>query len=219
VPHLSFLVRVLINILYNNNYSSVDMKLPNVTLDNTCIIDLEQNRKHAPEIRKLVQMHCNREISLRLVAITASELKLDHTYLSNFDEFKRRIGAIGLGDVGILPTLARFDLSFFDYCVSGGRWLDELEKEIQLILFTEDEVEYGDSCRKYGCDEGGKAAWHKWTNKKCDVLALWSHIWYNGDIFVTDDNHFHKPAKKLALIKLGAGKILRPREAVEMLDC
>ncbi|MCJ7423401.1 hypothetical protein MUP01_03930 [Candidatus Bathyarchaeota archaeon] len=101
----------------------------------------------------------------------------------------------------------------------GGRWSSALERGIQSILFTEDEVEYRDFCRKYGYDEGDKAAWRKWTNKKCDILALWSHIWYNGDIFVADDNHFHKPAKKLKLIELGAGKILRPLEVVEMLDC
>lgn len=115
--------------------------------------------------------------------------------------------------------LLRLDLSFIGYCVLGGRWSSALERGIQSILFTEDEVEYRDFCRKYGYDEGDKAAWRKWTNKKCDILALWSHIWYNGDIFVADDNHFHKPAKKLKLIELGAGKILRPLEVVEMLDC
>jgi hypothetical protein len=195
------------------------MKPPNVTLDNMCIIDLEKNREHAPQIKKLIQMHCEREISLRIVATSASELKPDHTYPSHFDEFKQRIASVGLGGVEILPTLFYIGLSFVGYCVVGGRWLGELEKEIQAILFTENEREYGDFCRKYGYDREDKVAWRKWANRKCDVLTLWSHIWYNGDIFVTNDDDFHKPTKKPRLIELGAGKILRPTETVEMLDC
>jgi hypothetical protein len=209
----------LINILSNNSYSSEDMKPPNVTLDNMCIIDLERNREHAPQIRKLIQMHRDREINLQVVATSASEKKLDGTHPSHFDEFKHRIASTELGDVKILPTLCRSDFSFSDHCVCGGRWLDELEKEIQTILFTTDEVEYGDFSRKYSYDEKDKKGWIEWVNNKCDVLTLWSHIWYNGDIFVTDDNNFHEPTKKPRLIELGSGRILRPPEAVEMLDC
>ena len=35
-----------------------------------------------------------------------------------------------------------------------------------------------------------------------------------GDVFVTADDEFHKPAKKAALLTLGAGHIERPAEAV-----
>jgi hypothetical protein len=195
------------------------MKPPNVTLDNNCIIDLEQNREDAPQIRRLIQMHHNEEISLRVVAVSASELKQDkQTHPKNFGEFVQRIQSAGLGDVEILPTLARWDLSFWDHCMWSGRWLEELEKEIQTVLFSEDEVEYGDFCQKYHCDEGAQEKLDEWVRRKCDVLTLWSHIWYNGDIFVTRDDNFLK-TKKSKLIELGAGKILRPTEAVKMLDC
>lgn len=195
------------------------MKPPNLTLDNNCIIDLEQNREDAPQIRRLIQMHHNEEISLRVVAVSASELKQDkQTHPKNFGEFVQRIQSAGLGDVEILPTLARWDLSFWDQCVWSGRWLEELEKEIQTVLFSEGEVEYSDFCRKYHYDEGAQEKLDEWVRRKCDVLTLWSHIWYNGDIFVTRDDNFLK-TKKSKLVELGAGKILRPTEAVKMLDC
>jgi hypothetical protein len=201
--------------------SDADMKPPNVTLDNNCIIDLEQNREDAPQIKRLIQMHHNKEISLRVVAISASELKQDkQTHPQNFGEFVQRIQSAGLGGVEILPTLARFDLSFFgDYFGYSGRWQEELEKEIQTVLFSEDEVEYGDFCQKYHCDEVAKEKWDEWVRRKCDVLTLWSHIWHNGDILVTRDRDFLEQMKKPKLRDLGAGKILRPTEAVRMLDC
>jgi len=189
----------------------------NVTLDNNCIIDLEQNRSAAPYIKKLIQMHSNKEINLRVVAISASERKPDGTYVSHLDEFKERIAAVGLTGIEILATIAYTGIAFTGYCLTSGNSLEELERKIQGILFPTIELEYGDFCRKRSLDPDDRKIWRKWVNAKCDVLALWSHIWYNGDIFVTRDQNFHKETKKLQLIALGAGKILRPAETVELL--
>jgi hypothetical protein len=98
-----------------------------------------------------------------------------------------------------------------------GGTLEELERKIQGILFPTIELEYDDFCKKCGLKPDNRKAWRKWVNAKCDVLALWSHIWYSGDIFVTRDQNFHKETKKLQLIALGAGKILRPAETIELL--
>jgi pyruvate/2-oxoglutarate dehydrogenase complex dihydrolipoamide dehydrogenase (E3) component len=46
-----------------------------------------------------------------------------------------------------------------------------------------------------------------WRNHKCDVLALWSHIHDARDVFVTNDEEFHKMTKKAALLALGSGRI------------
>ncbi len=165
-------------------------------------------------------MHHNNEISLRVVAASASELKQDRkTHPKHINEFKQRLISTGLNDVKILPTLWYVDVSFIGYCLTGGRWLDKLEKEIQVILFGEGETEYHDFCQKYGYDERSKEEWNEWVRRKCDVLTLWSHVWFNGDIFVTRDDNFLKPTKKMKLIELGARRILRPTEAVRMLDC
>lgn len=59
---------------------------------------------------------------------------------------------------------------------------------------------------------------HKWLNAKCDVLALWSHIYYGGDIFVTSDENFHKEKKLPHLLHLGAGAILRPYDAAARVE-
>lgn len=196
------------------------MKPPNVTIDNMCIIDLEKHRKNAPHIEELIQMHCEKEICLRVVAASASELKQDKkTHPAHFDEFKKRLTSASLGDVKILPTLFYWGVSFWGYHLWGGGWLSKLDEEIHEILFGEGETEYSDFCRKYGYDKKAKEEWNEWVRRKCDVLTLWSHIWYDGDFFVTRDGNFFKPIKEQKIIDLGAGKIRRPTEIAKMLDC
>jgi len=187
----------------------------NVTLDMNCIVDLEEGSATAPYIRKMIRMHKDRKINLRVVAISASERKPDGTYASNFNEFKERVAGLGLIDVEILKPIAYFGIAFFDYCVFGGGQLSELERKIQEILFPTIEVEYKEFCRKRGLNLNEKEMWRKWVNAKCDVLALWSHIWNGDGIFVTTDNNFHKKTKKPRLIALGAGEILTPTKAID----
>ena len=89
----------------------------NVTLDMNCIIDLEERKGPASHIETLIQMHEQRKIALRVPAICASERRRNGRYARNFAEFRNRIAAIGLGNVEILRPIARFDITFLDWCV------------------------------------------------------------------------------------------------------
>jgi len=162
-------------------------------------------------------MHCDGEINLRVVAISASERKPDHSYVSNFNEFKRRLDAIGLGNVEILPTVLYLGVGFLGYSLLGGGELDELERKVQRILFPTISIEFSDFCKERGYKLDDNKAWSRWVNVKCDVLALCGHIWFKGDIFITTDRDFHKKSVKPQLIELGAGKIPRPDVAVNLL--
>ena len=187
-----------------------------VTLDNNCIVDLEKNNSYAPQLMELVEMHGDQRINLRVTAISASEKKPDQTYVSNFNEFKHKLTILGLGNVEILPTILYLGLGFVGYSLVGGGELDKLERKIQRILFPTVELEYSNFCKKRGLKLDNRKAWSRWVNAKCDVLTLWSHIWYNGDIFITRDNNFHRKAEKLT--KVGAGKILRPIETLKLIN-
>jgi len=189
-----------------------------VTLDMNCLIALEKGEPEAPYIKKMIEMCKDRQINLRVVAISASEKNPNGTYASHFDEFKERIDAIGLGEAKVLNTIARAGMCYTGYCVFAGGDLSDLEREIQEVLFPTVETEYREYCRKRGLDLDDKNAWQKWANAKCDVLALWSHIWNGGGVFVTSDSEFHKKTKKDRLIALGAGEILKPQEAVHRIS-
>jgi hypothetical protein len=187
-----------------------------VTLDNNVIIDIE-NKNHVADYERLLQLHAERKIVLRIPAISASERKPDGTYNSNFNEFKRRICAAGLSDAEILKPIAYFGISYWDYCLFGGGDLSVLDASIQKILFPKIETEFAGYCKNRGIDEGNADAWRKWVNAKCDVLSIWCHIYHNGDIFATRDRNFHKVTKKPQLIRLGAKEILKPREVLAQL--
>lgn len=189
----------------------------NVTLDNNCIIDLEQDEPASSHIRSLIQMYREGRINLRVVAISASERRPDGTFAPNFNEFKEKIDSIGLTDVQILKPIAYQGLAFHNYCVQGGGSLGRLEKEIQEVLFPEIDIKYKDFCKTRCLNPNDKENWGKWVNRKCDVLAMCSHIWNGGGVFVTNDDDFHKETVKPRLIELGAGKILRPAETIRLL--
>jgi len=78
----------------------------NVTLDWNCLIDLEEGRPQASNIKKLVTMYKDKKIELRIPAISASEKKPNGKYASSIKEFKNKIKAIGLGDVKILKPIS-----------------------------------------------------------------------------------------------------------------
>jgi hypothetical protein len=191
---------------------------PKLTLDMNCIIDLEKNNSYAPDLLKLVELNIERKIDLRITAASASEQKPDDTSASNFSEFKDRLARIGLSSLEILPTLLYVGVSYIGYCLVGGGKLSELEESIQQILFPQVELGFSDYCKKRGLALDDQKAWRRWVNRKCDVLGMFSHIWHNGDLFVTRDSNFHKEKNKLALIRLGAGNILTPQNAVRLID-
>jgi hypothetical protein len=186
----------------------------NVTLDNNCIVALSKNEPSAKAVRKLVQYHDAGRINLRLLAINASELQTDGTHLSSFTDFQQRIADLGLGHLEILKPHLYLGISFLGWGMLASEETVELERKIHGILFPKVEFEYIDYCRKRGLDADSKDLERRWLSKKCDVSAMWCHIFYKGDAFVTTDRNFHKKTKKQALIQFGAGDILTPEDAV-----
>jgi hypothetical protein len=185
-----------------------------VTLDTNCIIDLEENTPTAPFLRQLISLYDAHVISLRVVAISASERKPDGTYAIGFNEFKQKIAAVGLGHVEILPTLAYPGMAFPDWCYPTGGETTAFERKIQEVLFPTIEFDYREYRTRLGIDPTSDIIDAKWRNAKCDVLALWCHIRFHGDIFVTSDKNFHKVGKKGQLLAFGVGDILIPKDTV-----
>lgn len=188
-----------------------------VTLDTNAIIDLEEGRPAAPSIARLIEIHRKGIITLCVCAISGSERLRDGGFSPTFEIFKQKLSQVGLGDAEILAPIGYWDITYFDFCLWADDELVELEQRIHQVLFPEIAFVLQDHCGETAGEER-ELRERRWRNDKCDVLALWSHIHYGGSVFVTRDKKYHAQTKKDRLIELGAGKNLRPAEAVEFLD-
>jgi hypothetical protein len=185
-----------------------------ITLDHNCLIALENNESQASYIKELLAMQDNNEVATRVVGIGASERLKGGAYAANFNEFKSHLAAIGLAQLEILQPIMYWGITFWDWGIYADDQMVRLEREIHEVLFPNIEFDYVLFCQRQGFSPDSKEVDRKWRNAKCDVLTMWSHIYYSGDIFVTADiPAFLRETKKTQLVALGAGDILTPAEA------
>lgn len=187
------------------------------TLDTNCIIDLDEKRRSAQSLRDLVRAHESGHAKVAVVAASASERQRGGTQIQNFQEFQNRLASLGLAKLDILKTLFYWDVGYWDWSFEVEPRLARLEQSIHDILFPSVECQWSDFCRSRGLDAEAVLKNSEWLNKKCDVLAMWSHMHYEHDIFVTSDENFHSEQKKSDLLVLGAGRIEYPEDAVALI--
>lgn len=197
------------------------MTTPRATLDTNALIDLDPETPLTNPVRRralqaLVDLHRQRRVLVCVPAIIASERQQGKVYLRDFGEFQKRLIRCGLEDAEILRTLGRYGMAYYDWFV----WADDagvaLERQLHDVLFPQIEYEYSDYASARRLDLNDELD-HGWRNPRCDVLAMWSHIRYTGDVFVTSDDVFHSREKNAVLLAMGAKSIARPGEAMELL--
>jgi hypothetical protein len=189
----------------------------NATFDTNCLVDLELDELAAPELRRIVGSHDSGRLTISVPGIGASERLKDGTFARDFSVFRQRINALAKREFDILRPPLYLDLAYLDWAILGGDDTLALERQIHEVLFPETLFHWPDQAAALRLDPNQAAEqhhreWLKWRNRKCDTLALWCHIHYDKDVFVTRDGNFHKATKKAALEKLGAKRILQPFE-------
>jgi len=183
-----------------------------VTLDTNCVYDLEEPNPPSFVLR-LVELGRTQQITLSVPAIAASERQPNGGHLDSFAKFRERLIRVGLEHAELLRPLAYIGLAYIDWCVLSGPELEAKERQIHEILFPTIAFRASDYC-----PESDVIGRRKWRNAKCDVQAMWCHIHYGSDIFVTRDQDFLKQSVKSRLEALGAKKIAAPEDAVEMIE-
>ena len=167
-----------------------------LTLDTNCIVDLEEGSGEADALLRIVEAHAAGRIVLRVAGISASERQPSGGYAPTFTPFQDRLRAAGLASAEILRPMVHLDTTYLDQMVLADERMLDLERQIHEILFPELEFQWEDFCRKRGFDPVSTPLHKKWRNAECDVVAMWCHINYGGDVFVTTDRNFHKQSKK-----------------------
>ena len=185
-----------------------------ITFDTNCVIDIEESHSTAETLRRLIELATTNSITLCVPAIMASERAKNGVLAPSFAAFKIRLEAVGLEAAEILLPLGYWDITFFDYCLWPESDNKSLEPRIHDVLFPDIPFSWPDYCTKYQLAADASFMRTGWLNAKCDVLALWSHIYHDGDVFVTSDRNFHKMSKRPRLKALGANSILYPSDAL-----
>jgi len=181
-----------------------------ITLDTNCIIDLERNRPAAASLRALIDASRQGQVELAVAAISASEKMQSGDYLTNFSEFEERLEQVGLSGARILEPIGIWGVTFWGHFLWSDDSVARLFEEIHAILFPNIPFDY-EAYRSTRKLPPGDLDPH-WRNAICDDLALWCHIYYTRDAFLTSDANFHKQSKKPKLVAIGAREILRPEE-------
>ena len=186
------------------------------TLDTNCLLAIDESRAEAADIRALASAHDTGQAGVAVVAISASENQQGGGAIEDFDDFRARLSALGLGHLEILPALNYWDITFWGRSLWASAEGADLDRSIHALLFPNVEFTWQDYCGAHGLNPTARPS-GRWRNCKCDVLALWSHIHFKRDVFVTSDDKFHAVTKKPALIALGANRIETPATSLALI--
>ncbi|MEW5983452.1 MAG: hypothetical protein AB1806_13950 [Acidobacteriota bacterium] len=185
-----------------------------LTLDTNCVIDLEENRPEALPLRELVQMSSEGILQFAVVGISASENKPGGGGSPTFSAFQEKVVRVGLASAEILKPMGIWGVTYWDWCVYADDGMEGLAEDIHRILFPRSEYGYADYCAARGLSVDGEEIDRTWRNRMCDVLALWCHIHYRRDIFVTRDGNFLASTKRRLLESMGGRVICSPTDAI-----
>jgi hypothetical protein len=187
------------------------------TLDHNCIVDIDENRQpKAGCLRALLAKHDAGDIDVRLVATSASERQQRGPYLENFGQFRDRLAVLGLGHLELLAPICVVDVSYLDWCIVAGPEDIALLERIHSVLFPGHAFDLQDALASAGTNADPAVIEGKWRNHALDVDALWCHLHYDGDIFVTSDTDFLKPYGRGDLAQFGPIRILHPCDAARL---
>jgi hypothetical protein len=191
------------------------------TIDTNCIVDVDEDRPNAAFVRHLANAHHAGTAQVSIVAIAASEKQKPDSpekFMTNYSQFRERLERLELSHLQISLPMAYFGICFWGKCVLSSKKLSCDEEHIHNILFPSIPFRYpGPVPEDRNSNDEIFKPWLKWRNAKCDVQTMWNHLHHKRDVFVTSDQNFHRPKKKEALVRLGAGSILQPSEAADLL--
>ena len=173
-----------------------------ITLDHNCLIHLENGGGIADCLRAILN---NPGHQCFVVNVGASEMQQFGVRPDNYAAFEALLKRIGLAGLPRLDPIGMWNVTFYERSLFTGDADQKLFEAIQAVLFPSN-VPHTD---KGEVKKGGD---RKVLNRLCDVLAMWCHINYKNEVFVTTDKNFLKKTKLPKLLTLGAGRVCLPHE-------
>lgn len=185
-----------------------------VTFDTNILIDLEENRTGYDNIKKIIELHDQKQLKICIPAISASEKILDQKKIPNYTLFQNFLSKLYIYEYEELMPIMYCDISFWNHALWADDEMSELDHKIHKILFPKIEPEHKDYCKARSLELGDDKVDPKWRNAKIDVQMLWSHLFHCADIFITRDKNFKRNHDKL-IDEIGPMKIMDPSEFLQ----
>jgi hypothetical protein len=181
--------------------------IPIVTLDRNVLLCLQKREPGHERVSRLFQAHEAGQICIAVSAANRVEYKLQELKPQSNAEFLRELTELGLERPQILDYPLDWGMGLWENSiVSEDAYA--LELKIHEALFPQ--------LPTYRSEDQPCSTQRRVTNAKCDVFALWGHIYSGGDYFVTEDRRFHRRNDRLLL--LGARGIVTIDEALSALE-
>ena len=187
-----------------------------VTFDTNQLLDIKNCTGDMASLTQLLKFNTAKLITICIPATAASENQPSGGPLDEYSRFSALVSSLPIDRYEELIPMSYMDMTYYDRGLWVGQEQVELEHKIHDILFHEVEYDYVDYIATRS-QPVTKCLDPRWRNIKCDVQAMWCHIYYGSDVFVTEDGNFHKAPKKPKLIELGARRILTSRECVQLI--
>ncbi len=127
--------------------------------------------------------------------------------------FLARLNALGWVHLQIVPTVAVYDMTFWDFCFWANDDDSDLISQIWRVIgksIPENITDFSKMHHIADSEPNESAKFKKWRNVWCDVHSAHAHIKASRDVFITmNSKHFQANRGELAL--LGMDRIETPK--------
>jgi hypothetical protein len=176
-----------------------------ITLDHNCIINLDRQTAIGSQVKSIIE---NKNNQCFVINIGASEMREKGIIPEHYELFEELLTTLQIAHLPRLDPMLLLDVTFLDRCVLANNAMIDLANNIESVLFGNSPPIDATQILK------DPVVHRKWLNQICDIHAMWCHIYYGNNIFLTTDKNFTKETKLTKLLELGAGRICHPLELI-----
>ena len=177
-----------------------------ITIDRNLIIAVQKREQDSAAVLQIFNAHNHGRLVVGIPASNRVENQLDGADIQPLEKFLEECSAAGLKSPEVIDYPLDWEMGLWEHSIISNEAYD-LESKIHEILHP--------AVPAFLSMNQPANIRRKVINRKCDVFALWGHIWFGRDVFLTKDKRSFQ--RKTLLEKLGARGILQPREFMRTL--
>lgn len=182
--------------------------IPKLTIDRNVIFSVSNCEPGYEFAARLFAAHKNKSIAIAVSAANRVENNKSRVPIQSLEKVLQDCRLAGLMEPEILDYPLDWEMGLWENGILSQAGFD-LELALHQILFP--------NIPTYLTNNQSSQLRRKVINAKCDVFALWGHIYFGRDYFITKDDNFLKKSGKLK--DLGARHIYLPEDFVNCILC